>query len=468
MVSYKYLTPLALTSLLFMQGCAQSPKEVRPSLAQALPETFAQDPNWKPAAPIDDKVRKNWWEIFQDEGLNALEVKVITANQTVAQAVANYDAERAMVAGSRAAFLPSITASGSSNATGATLSSAANKYAATIGGTWELDLFGNLRANLKQQIRTTQASRADLGNALLAAQGELALDYIQLRALDAQRDAQAEAVAGYTRSLNITQNRYKAGVSAALDVAQAKSLLESTQAGLTELNRQRDVLEHAIAVLVGENPSQFQLKAVTWVPSVPAVPAMLPSQLLERRPDIAGNERRVYAAGSGIGAARTAFFPIMSLNGSVSSTGNLLSQLFSAPTSLWAWGFSAAETVFNGGARLSKVNQANAKYRQAVAAYRQNALTAFQQVEDNLAGVRYYALEEQQRKSAYGAASAAERISLNQYKAGTVDYTTVVTAQTSALTARQSAITATSKRLQSAVSLIQALGGGWQEEGLEK
>ncbi len=462
---------ITLPALLFLAGCSMTPLHERPSVV--MPPQFSDAPGWRQAAPADDAPRGPWWARFNDPVLNDLEARVATANQNVAAAIAAYDAARALVGQQRSALFPGVSATGGDtrsqnfqgNATtstaGSTTTTGTDKFNLALNGSWTVDLFGQLRANLAQSKATSAASAADLGNVILAAQGQLALDYVQIRALDAQLALDEQAIAAYTRARDITQNRYNQGVVARIDVLQAETQLQNTKATATDVARQRAVLVHAIAVLVGENPSHFVLLAADWAPHLPDVPPVLPAQLLERRPDIAAAERRVAAANASIGAARSAYFPTVSLTASTSSTSSSISRLLGASTSLWSLGGTLAGTVVDFGGRSAKLRNARALHEQTVAQYRQTALTAFQQVEDQLSALQSYAQEEAQRTAASAAADRAEAIRLNQYKAGLTGYTDVITAQTTAFTARQAIITATSNRLQATVSLIQAIGGDW-------
>ncbi len=465
---------LAPLLLLPLAACSMTSPDARPSVA--IPTQFAVDPNWKPANPSDDGPRGDWWTLYNDPMLSDLEGRVVKANQTVAAAVAAYDNARAVVGQNRSNLLPSVSASGSdthsetfagsgtTSSTGGVITSGTNRYSVAATASWTADLFGGLRASLAQSKASAAASAGDLANAILAAQGELALNYVQLRAVDAERQIDAATIAAYAKALTITDNRYKQGVAARIDVLQAETQLKNTQAAATDLERQRLVLLHAIAVLVGESPSLFTLApADRWAAHVPQVPAILPAQLLERRPDIAAAERRVAAANQGIGIAKSAFFPTISLSASASSNTSSIGQLLGASTSLWSLGASVADTLFDFGGRQNKLRAARASHAQTVAQYRQTVLTAFQQVEDDLAGVRFYALEEAQRKEASAQADRVEAIKLNQYKAGIAAYSDVITAQATALSTRQAYVTATSNRHQATVSLIQAIGGGWGE-----
>jgi NodT family efflux transporter outer membrane factor (OMF) lipoprotein len=331
-----------------------------------------------------------------------------------------------------------------------------------------VDVFGRLRATASQAGALAQASAADLASATLAAQGELALDYVQLRAQDAQADIFTATIAAYERALQITTNRYNAGVVARADVLQAETQLHNARADAADLGRQRATLEHAIAVLVGENPSNFALAKTDWTPQVPDVPAVLPSVLLERRPDVAASERRVAAANAAVGIERSAFFPTFSLTGSAGGSSSSLSTLFDATSSVWSLGASGLLTLLDFGARSARVAQARAAYEQTVAEYRQTALTAFQQTEDQLAATRVLTIVEQERSAATAAANQAEQLMLNQYMAGLVSYADVIATQTTALSARQASISAALDRQTAAIALMQAIGGYWESDRMAR
>lgn len=449
----------ALLAPLLLSGCTLTPHYTPPRIA--TPAHFGEAPGWTPANPADDAPRGDWWGVFNDPVLNDLEARVPKANLTVAQAVAAYDQARALVRDTRSSLLPSLTYSGSATKSGTVSGTAENKYAASIGATWEPDLFGSLRANLQSNRASAQASAADLGNAILVAQGEVALTYEQIRGIDAQRRVLTTTVDAYARALQITTNRYIQGVVAKLDVRQAETQLFNARSDAVDLERQRAVLVHALSVLVGENPSSFALADTRWDAVTPEAPALLPGQLLERRPDIAAAERRVMAANESIGIARAAFYPSVTLSGGGSTSTTAISSIFSAPTTLWSLGASVAGTLFDFGGRKARVEEARAAYEGVVAKYRLTTLTAFQQVEDELAAQRYYAQQATDLTAASLAADQAERIKLNQYKAGIASYSDVITAQTTALTARRALITVMSNQKQAVVSLIEAIGGGW-------
>ena len=469
---------LALCAALLPAGCNPAPAYQRPS--SSLPRGFKEAPGWRPAAPADDRPRAAWWTWLGDSELDRLQARVLVSNQNLAAATAAYDRARAATDEQRAALFPRIdlqagaTRAGSFGrdtavVAGGTGGGAANsgsfnasqRYTASVGASWEVDVFGRLRASVSQAGALAQASAADLANATLAARGELALNYVQLRATDAQADLLDAAITGFERALEITNNRYAAGVVGRVDVLQAETQLKSARADAADLARQRAALEHAIAVLVGESPSTFALAKAAWAPEVPVVPAILPSELLERRPDVASAERRVAAANAAVGIERAAYFPTLNLSASAGFTSSSVSTLFDIASSVWSLGATGLMTLLDFGARSARVAQARAAYEQTVAEYRQTVLVAFQQTEDQLSAVRILEQVEEQRAAATTAANEAEQITLNQYVAGVVSYSDVILAQATALNARQASVTATLNRQTAAISLIQAIGGYW-------
>ncbi|WEK01136.1 MAG: efflux transporter outer membrane subunit [Candidatus Sphingomonas phytovorans] len=459
---------LAILACTALTACNLVPPYQRPSMA--IPASFKEAPGWQPASPADDKPRGDWWAGMKDPVLDGLERQVATRNQTVAGAIAAYDQARAVVRESRSALFPSLTGSLGVSSTGtvdgstvstSTGTATGTRETASLGATWQPDLFGGLRAGLAQSKATAAQQAAALGNVILAAQGELANDYIQLRGVDAQIDAYDATLTAYRRTLQITQNRYNVGVAARIDVLQAETTLRNAAAQATDLVRQRAIYEHAIAVLAGELPSSLSLAKTAWVPTVPVVPPVIPSALLERRPDVASAERAVIAANAGIGVQRAAFFPNLSLTAGLDRNASSIGSLASLGASVWSLGLTGAMTLLDFGGRSAKVAQARAAYDQAVASYRQTVLTAFQQVEDGLSGTVVLEREIGDLKAASVAADRVEQLTLNQYLGGIADYTTVVTAQATALTARRALISGIVNQQLNAIALQQAVGGGW-------
>jgi len=445
------------------------------------PAQFKEMQGWVPAAPADALERGPWWTLFGDPVLNELAGSVEVSNQNVAAAVAAYAQARSIVAEQRAALFPTLSLTGSGTRSGtrggggaATVDSNGNilgggsgdsrvnnNYRLSIGGSWEPDVWGRLRAGVTAASATAQASAADLAAAKLSAQGELALDYVSLRSVDAQRALLASTIEGYERELRITQNRYNVGIIPHSDVYQAETQLATARSDELALSSQRAQLEHAIAVLVGKAPAEFSLAVAPWNVTVPEVPVGVPSTLLQRRPDIAGAERRVAAANEQIGIARSAYFPDIGLNASYGTAASRVGELFNASAAAWSFGLSAAQTLFDAGATRARVEGARAAQEEAAARYRQTVLTAFANVEDQLAATRVLAQQQELRRQASEAADKVEQQVLNRYRAGQVSYTDVVTAQVTALNARRNFIQSQADRQTTAIALIQSLGGGW-------
>ena len=473
-------TLLAAVALAALAGCAVGPNYARPSAP--ISPTYKEAAGWAPAAPADALDRGDWWSLFGDPVLDGLEARVKVSNQNIAAAEAAYRQARALVGEQRAALFPTVNLTGGAtrsgngggggtvvvNPDGTTTTSGGSggsrtNYRVTLGGTWEPDVWGRIRRAVEGARAGAQASEADLANATLSAQGEVAVNYFDLREADAEAAINQATVEGYRRTVQITQNRFNAGTVPHSDLLQAQTQLANAQANLADSQRQRATFEHAIAVLVGEAPGAFGLPpAGAWTASAPAIPPGVPSTLLQRRPDIAAAERRMAAANAQIGVARAAYFPSLTLNGSYGFAASALGGLFNASNSLWSYGLSAAETLFDGGLRKAQVKGARAAYDQTVAQYRQTVLTALQDVEDQLAASRALEAQYVLRLQASTAADAAAAMVQNQYQAGLVSYVEVFTAQISAYAARTALAQAQAQRQTTAVTLIQALGGGWR------
>ena len=466
----KPLFPVALA--LLITGCAVGPSYQRPSTPEVIAYKEAGD--WVTAQPADALERGPWWQLFNDSVLHELAARVEVSNQNVAAAVAAYAQARALVAEQRGALFPSVTLSGGASrsgnggGTGSVNTNTTNgnrtsgNYQASLGAAWEPDVWGRLQSVANGAAATAEASAADLATAKLSAQGELAVNYLSLRQQDAQKALLASTLAGYARALEITQNRYSAGIAAKTDVLQAQTQLANAQADQASVQRTRAQLEHAIAVLVGQAPGNFTLAvAPDWKATVPTIPVGVPSTLLQRRPDIAAAERRMASANQQIGVAKAAYYPSLSLNASVGSAASRVADLFSAPAALWSLGLSAAQVLFKGGALDARLDGATAAYDQTVARYRQVVLSAFQNVEDQLSAARVLQIQQALRAQASSAADQVEQQVLNRYRSGQVSYSEVITAQTTALNARRALVQATADRQTTAVALIQSLGGGW-------
>ncbi|MDR5778026.1 efflux transporter outer membrane subunit [Caballeronia sp. LZ065] len=466
-------TALAATLAMLIAGCAVGPDYQRPSVT--VPASFKEAPEgWKVAQPADQSDRGTWWTIYNDTRLDALETQLNQSNQTVTQYAAAYRQARALVGEARAAYFPTIgaSASGSRSGTGAgnrsTSSSSFgqqgsvnNQFSASLDASWEPDLWGTVSRTVASQKAGQQGAAADLANARLSAQATLAQTYYQLRSLDAQQRLLDDTVAAYGQSLKLTQNQYGQGIVARSDVIQAQTQLQSAQAAAIDNGVTRAQYEHAIAVLVGEPASTFSIPPIPLDATPPTVPVQMPSAMLERRPDIASAERKAAAANEQIGVEMAAYFPTLTLSAQGGFESSVLSQLLRAPSRFWTLGPDIAATLFDGGLRSARTDAARAAYDQNVATYRQTVLTAFQDVEDNLASLRILEKEIAVQQQAVESAQQALAIINNQYKAGTVAYINVLTAQTTAFTAQQKLANIAGQRMVSSVGLVKALGGGW-------
>ena len=449
------------------------PDYVRPTVI--TPDAYKENDGWKVAQPKDDLIRGAWWEIFGDPQLNALAAQVSVSNQNLAAAEAQYREAQALVREARASYFPTATigigANRSSQSTtiggGPTSQrTAVSDYSLALDVSWELDVWGRIRRSVESNQASAQASAGDLENARLSFQAALAQDYFQLRELDAQKQLLTATVAAFQKSLELTEGLYAQGVASEADVLQAETQLKTTQAQLINVGVQRAQFEHAIAVLIGKPPSDFSIPATPLAGTPPAIPVGVPSELLERRPDIAASERRVAAANAQIGVAEAAFYPSVTLNASLGLESSSLAKLFTAASRFWSVGGSISETVFDGGLRRAQTDFARAAYDATVATYRQTVLTAFQGVEDNLAALRILEDESRVQGEAVKAAERSVVLTTNQYKAGTVSYLNVITAQTIALTNETTAVQLLGQRMTAAVLLVQAVGGGWNASNL--
>ncbi len=455
---------VALFTAAALAGCAVGPNYVRPTAP--LSPSFKEAAGWSLAAPADTLDRGDWWTLFGDATLNGLEGRVQVSNQNIIAAEAAYRQARGVVSEQQATLFPTVNLTGNGTESGSGGKTAASQntsqYRASLGTTWEADVWGRIRRSIEAAKSNAEASAADLAAARLSVQGELADNYFGLREADAEIALDRATVEAYQRELTIAQNRYNAGVTVKSDVFQAQTQLANAQADLAGLGQQRANYEHAIAILVGEAPGAFSLAAAPWVETVPVMPPAVPSSLLQRRPDIASAERRVRTANAQIGIQTAAYFPDLTLTGAYGFAANELGTLIKSSTSLWSYGASVAETVFDAGARRARVNEAKAARDQAVAKYRETVLEALGQVENQLIATRVLAQQGDLRRQASAAADAAETIVANQYKSGQVRYTDVVTAQAAAYNARRALAQSAAQRQTTAVALIQSLGGGWK------
>lgn len=455
-----------------LSGCAVGPDYVRPTID--MPQTYkeaAAGADWQPAAAQAASSTADtssapamgaWWMQFGDTQLNALVEQVVVDNQTVRMAAASYQQALASLSATQAGYWPDIDASLQAGRGAEAGKNAQNTRRVALTAAWEADLWGRIGRGVEADTALLAASAADLQAALLSAQAMLVQNYLQLRIVDAQRRLYERSLAEYQRALEITRNRYAAGVAGRSDVVQAEAQLHTTQAQSLDLDLQRTRLENAIAVLLGQPPAAFKLPAESLQLQVPSVPPGLPSQLLERRPDIAAAERRMAAANARIGVAQAAYFPALTLTGAAGYQHSQFAQLLSAPHRYWSLGPALALSLFDGGARSAAKAEALAAYERQVAEYRQTVLAAFQEVEDNLASLRLLAAEADVQQQAVDAAQELARLANNQYLAGLESYLHVVTAQTNALGAERNQLEIQGRRLQAATSLLKAIGGDWQ------
>jgi len=453
-----------------LSACAVGPDYQRPQTVEIA--QYKEAEGWTQANPSDSLARGAWWELYGDQQLNGLIEKLNNSNQTVAQSEAQYRQAQALVRSARGAFYPSVDLSlgktRSSQGTGSSSSSLSSSssgirdtYNAELGVSWEADVWGKLRRGLEADEASAQASFADLAAMRLSQQSELVQNYLQLRVIDQQKRLLEATVAAYERSLKMTQNQYRAGVSGRDAVAQAQTQLKSTQADLVDLIWQRAQFENAIAVLTGQAPADFNIAEVQTIPKLPQVPLSLPSQLLERRPDIASAERSVIAANANIGAAKAAYYPDLSLSLSGGYSSSTSQNLISLPNRFWSVGPKLALPLFDGGIRSAEVDRTEAVYDQTVAKYRQTVLDGFREVENYLVQLKVYEDEAAVRQEALDAARDSLRLTENQYKAGLIAYIDVVVVQATALSNERSVLNILQSRLIASVQLIAALGGGW-------
>jgi len=453
-----------------LAACSVGPDYLRPAaeVAPAFKEAaFQPEGGWKPSLPADAAARGAWWSIYNDPLLDSLERQVDISNQNLKASEAAYRQASAVVRAAQAGLFPALNASsyaqrqGNGGGGNAKLSSTVTTF--DVGGTlsWDLDVWGRIRRTIESDVASAQASAGDLASARLSAQATLATDYLELRIADDLKRLLDEATTAYAQALKITQNQYASGVAAPSDVAQAETQLKTTQAQAINVGVQRAQLEHAIAVLTGQPPSQFSIAPAKLTLVAPVTPPGLPSTLLQRRPDIAAAERRVAAANAQIGIAQAAYYPDLTLGGSLTYAASGFAGLFGSANRVWSLGPQVSQSLFAGGLTGAQVDEARASWDQSTATYRQTVLTAFQQVEDNLSTLHVLEAQAVVQADAVRSAQRAERLILNQYQAGTVAYTSVVTAQTAALSNEQTALSVLESRLNASVALIQALGGGW-------
>ena len=463
MMPARSLAALATIAAL-VSGCMVGPDYVRPTAPEA--PAFKEASGWKLGEPKDLAPGGAWWDAFADPDLDALVQQVAADNLTVQVAAARVREAQASVRVARAPLWPAVGATGQavrrSQTASPGVSSVSNNYNAAIDLSWELDLWGGIRRGIESSEATAQASQADLAGAILSMQALLAQDYLLLRVQDAEIKLLESSVAAFETSLTLTKNQYAAGVVARGDVAQAEAQLASTKAQLLDAGVTRAQLEHAIAVLIGKPPALVAIAPREFAPVFPQIPVALPSELLERRPDIAAAERRTAAANAQVGVAQAAFFPSLTLSAVGGVQGSVIGDLLTLPSRFWALGPAlVSQFIFDAGLRQAQKEQTVATWDETVATYRNTVLTGFQEVEDNLAALSILEREAAVQADAVKAARESVTIATNQYKAGTANYLAVVVLQTAALNSERTSLDILGRRLTSSVGLIKALGGGW-------
>ncbi|HUJ00762.1 MAG TPA: efflux transporter outer membrane subunit [Usitatibacter sp.] len=451
----------ALCSLVAITSCAVGPDYEKPPVE--TPAAYKEAGPWVKAQPADSAPKGKWWEVFRDPQLDGLMEQVSVSNQSLKAAEARYREATAAVESARAQLFPTLGANASASRSRSSLpGETGRRYDLSLNASWEPDFWGRVRRLVEASREEQEATAGDLENARLSLQGELATDYFQLRATDAQIVLFQDTVKAFQTSYTLTENRYRAGVAAKSDVAQAETQLKSTQAQEIDLRATRAQLEHAIAVLVGKPPATFSITPASVDLHIPSIPPGVPSTLLQRRPDVSAAERRAAEANARIGVAEAAYFPSIDLTANGGFSGAAIANLVSAPNRTWSLGVAAAETILDFGARSADVASARAAYDEAVANYRQAALGAFQDVEDDLATLHWLSEEASVQDEAARAARESVALTLNQYKAGTVSFLNVVIVQASQLSEDRSVVTVLERRLAASVALIRALGGTWE------
>jgi len=468
-----WLAVLFATAALQLGGCAVGPNYHTP-VVQA-PPAYKEVGDWKPAQPNDQKLGGNWWETFQDAQLNALEQQIDVSNQNLKAALAQYTQARAVLRYYRADYYPTIAAAPSANRErysnnrppqssidGLTF----NDFVLPLDLSYEADVWGRVRRNVESYRAQAQASAADLETVNLSMHADLAVDYFAARSLDAEEQLLGTTVTQYEQALQLTEAQFAGGIGSEVEVAQARTILETTRAQTIDVGVARAQYEHATAVLLGKPPAEFTLPPLPLTTPPPPIPAGVPSELLERRPDIASAERMMASANAQIGVAEAAYYPVFNLTASGGFESGSITTLLQGPSILWSAGGSALVTIFDVGRRRAGVDQAKAGYSNTVAMYRETVLTGFQQVEDNLAALRILEQEAQVQDTAVQAAERSLELSITRYKGGVTSYLEVITAQNAALADEVTAVNILGRRMASAVLLIQALGGGWDRSSL--
>jgi NodT family efflux transporter outer membrane factor (OMF) lipoprotein len=465
---------LVAIAALQLTGCVVGPKYHAP-VVQA-PPAYKEVGDWKPAQPNDQNLGGTWWTIFQDPQLDALEQQINVGNQNLKAAEAQYRQARAVLRYYRADYYPTVTAGLSATRTRTSVNRPPpssifngityNDFVLPFDVSYQADVWGRVRRNVESYRELAQASAADLATVNLSMHSDLAVDYFQARSLDAEEQLLNSTVTQYEQALELTESRFQGGIASEVEVEQAKTILQTTRAAAIDVGVLRAQYEHAVAILMGKPPAEFSLAPLPLTAPPPHVPISVPSELLERRPDIAGAERRVASANAQIGVAKSAYYPLVNLSASGGFESSAITTLLNGPSGLWSIGLSAVGTVFDVGRRRSLNDQARAAYDYQVDAYRENVLTGFQQVEDNLAAVRILENEAKVQDEAVAAAQRSLELSTTRYKGGVTSYLEVITAQNAALADEVTAVNILGRRMASTVLLIQALGGGWDRSSL--
>jgi NodT family efflux transporter outer membrane factor (OMF) lipoprotein len=455
------------TTILSLAACAVGPKYKAPAVP--APPAYKEVGDWKTAQPSDQNLGGNWWEIFQDPQLNALEQQIDVSNQNLKAAVAQYQQARASLRYARADYYPTVTTNPSaarqrysanrplSLGNGKTF----NDFVVPIDLSYQVNAWGRVSKNVESYREQAQASAADLAVINLTMHADLAIDYFAARTLDAEEKLLQNTVVQYQQALQLNEDRYQGGLASEVEVEQARTILETTRAQLVDVGVARAQYEHAAAVLVGKPPADFSLPPLPLTTPPPPIPVGVPSELLERRPDIAATERRVASANAQVGLARTAYYPLVDIVASGGFESGTITTLFQGPSALWSVGAAAAATIFDGGRRHALNDEAKAAYDSSVASYRQTVLSAFQQVEDNLAALRVLEQEAGVQATAVQSAQRSLDLSNTRYEGGVTSYLEVITAQNAALSDEVTAVNILGRRMASAVLLVEALGGGW-------
>jgi NodT family efflux transporter outer membrane factor (OMF) lipoprotein len=465
---------LLAVAVLFSGGCALGPKYRTPAVE--IPTAYKEAGDWEPAKPNDQNLGGNWWTIFKDSQLDALELQVNVSNQNLKEAEAQYQQARAALRYNRADYYPTVTAGASASRTNVSgnapppgsrsAGTTYNDFVLPFDFSYQADVWGRVRRTVESSREQAQASAADLATVNLSLHADLAIDYFQARSLDAQEQLLNSTVKQYEDALELNQSRYEGGLASEVEVQQAKTQLETTRALAIDVGVLRAQYEHAVAILIGKPPAEFSLPPLPLTAPPPAIPVSVPSELLERRPDIAAAERRVASANAQIGVAQSAYFPVISLTGGGGFESSSITTLLNGPSGLWSFGASAMGTIFDVGRRRALTDQARAAYEVQVAAYRESVLTGFQQVEDNLAALRILEIEAKVQDEAVMAAQSSLDLSNTRYSGGVTSYLEVTIAQSAALADEVTAVNILGRRMANTVLLIQALGGGWDRSTL--